>query len=185
LNLYTPKRRELLNSILRSFGVKLGGEHALEVEVDEDSFIRGKHNLIQAILHVNNLFMLASSTVQGIFYEDVRSWLDEYRIRYIEGVKFTGKSSFEHRLDFAIPRSEGAPERYLRVINTVNKQNVSNFIFTWEDIKEGRPPNAKAYAFLNDTQKRINPSLKIALSKYEIIPVLWSEKEEVLAEIAA
>ncbi|MEN2993665.1 MAG: DUF1829 domain-containing protein [Bacteroidia bacterium] len=165
--------------------MRLGPNHALEIEVGEANFIRGKHNIIQAIIHVNDLFMLSVSTVQSIFYEDVRAWLDEHEIRYIEGTKFTGKSSYEHRFDFAIPRSQQAPERYLQVINTATKQNIVNLIFAWEDIRDGRPPNAKAYAFLNDIRKRVGSSLRTALINYDITPVPWSERNEVLAEIAA
>src|SRR5438552_9473759 len=56
--LNTVKRRDLLKLTLNGFGVRLNNE-ALEVHASPETFPARKHNLIQAILAVNDLFSLA------------------------------------------------------------------------------------------------------------------------------
>lgn len=57
--LTSPKRQDLLNMTLRGFGVQCK-DGSLSVESTPDLFALRKHNLIQAILAVNDLFYLAS-----------------------------------------------------------------------------------------------------------------------------
>ena len=59
-----------------------------------------------------------------IFLEDVAPWLDMHEIRYISGVKFTGKSGYDHLFDFVIPKSRKQPERIVRAINHPSRDNV-------------------------------------------------------------
>lgn len=77
----TDKRQDLLKMTLNGFGVKLNNE-ALEVHATPENFPLRKHNLIQAMLAVNDLFYLAKPIVESLFYEDVIAWLEASDIRY-------------------------------------------------------------------------------------------------------
>ena len=115
-NLNTEKRQDLLKMTLNGFGVKLNRE-ALEIHASPENFPLRKHNLIQAILAVNDLFYLAKPVVESLFFEDVIAWLDANEIRYTPKVKFTGISGYDHLFDFVIPKSRKQPERILQAIN--------------------------------------------------------------------
>lgn len=65
----TPKRKEMLTTALSGFGVHLNG-HALEVIASQTNFSSRKHDLVQAMLAVNDLFYLASPAVASLFYKD-------------------------------------------------------------------------------------------------------------------
>jgi len=69
------KRQDLLKMTLNGFGVQLEGS-ALQVHAAPESFAVRKHNLVQAILAVNDMFYLAVPMVASLFYEDVVAWLD-------------------------------------------------------------------------------------------------------------
>ena len=56
--LNSPKRQELLKMTLNGFGVQLADQR-LEVYTSPDNFALRKHNLVQAILAVNDMFYLA------------------------------------------------------------------------------------------------------------------------------
>ena len=56
----TPRRRQLLHTTLNGFGVTLDGD-ALVVRCEHDQFANKKHNLIQAMLVVNNIFYTATA----------------------------------------------------------------------------------------------------------------------------
>jgi hypothetical protein len=115
-NLHTEKRQELLRMTLNGFGVKLNNS-ALEVRASAETFPMRKHNLLQAMLAVNDLFYLAKPVVESLFFEDVVAWLDVNDIRYTPKVKFTGTSGYDHLFNFVIPKSRKQPERIVQAIN--------------------------------------------------------------------
>jgi len=180
----TPKRQDLLMITLNGFGVTLDHE-MLTIKATEQNFSLKKHNLVQAILAVNDLFYLAEPVVVSLFLEDVETWLNNNDIRYSPRVKLSGKSGYDHHFDFVIPKSRIRPERILQAINNPNRNNAENFVFTWIDTKDARPLESNAYAILNDTDRRVPNEVQEALTTYEIHPILWSKKENFLSELSA
>ncbi|MDZ7362743.1 MAG: DUF1829 domain-containing protein [candidate division KSB1 bacterium] len=182
--LESVKRQALLRLTLNGFGAQLN-EGRLEIHASADNFALRKHSLIQAMLAVNDMFYLAVPMVASLFYEDVVAWLDLYEIRYTPKVKFTGKSGFDHLFDFVIPKSRRYPERILHTINRPSRDTAQALAFAWIDTKEVRPPDSKAYAFLNDSEQTISLSVLEALRNYDVNPVLWTKREEVRQQFTA
>lgn len=180
----SPKRQALLRATLNGFGVKQL-EDRLEVHASEDNFAFRKHSLVQAMLAVNDMFYLAAPVLTSLFYEDVVAWLDLLEIRYAPRIKFTGKSGYDHLFDFVIPKSKLRPERIAQSINRPNKDAAQSLAFAWIDTKEVRPEDAQAYAFLNDAEHSIVPSVVDALRSYDVTPVLWSRRDEAREALAA
>lgn len=114
---------------LEGFGVRLNHK-TLEVDAGSGKFAIKKHNLVQAMLTVNDLFFLAHTVVESVFSDDVIHWLESTGIRYIGNVKFTGQSGFDHRFDFVIPRSETHSERILKVINRLTRDSTQSPVFS-------------------------------------------------------
>jgi len=182
-HLNTEKRKELLRTTLNGFGVKLNDE-AIEVHATPETFAARKHNLIQAMLAVNDLFYLAKPIVESLFYEDVVAWLEANDIRYMANVKFTGVSGYDHHFDFAIPKSRKQPERIVQAINRPTRESASMFIHAWSDTRQVRAPESKAYAMLNDEQS-VSGAVLDAFRAYDIRPVPWTARLEVVNELAA
>jgi len=182
--LESKKRQDLLSITLNGFGVKKAG-NALEVNASIDNFNIKKHNLLQAMLAVNDLFYLAEPMIVSLFLEDVISWMDLNDIRYVSKVKFTGKSGLDHTFDFAIPLSKNKPERIIRAINKPSKDTAQAMAFAWIDTKEIRQNTSKAYAILNDTDKHIQANIIGALINYDVNPVIWSKRDIFKEELAA
>lgn len=137
------------------------------------------------MLAVNDLFYLAKPKVDSLFVEDVVAWLDANDIRYTPDVKFTGLSGFDHLFGFVIPKSRKQPERIVQAINRPTRDNAEAFIHAWTDTREVRPSESKAYAFLNDIEQPISGGVLDAFLNYRIQPVPWSQRVEVVAELAA
>jgi len=180
----TGKRQALLNMTLNGFGIRLN-DGRLEIQASPDNFAVRKHNLVQAMLAVNDLFNLAVPIVASLFYEDVVAWLDLHEIRYTPKVKFTGKSGYDHVFDFVIPKSRTYPERILQTINRPYRDTAEALAWAWIETKEVRPPESRAYAFLNDSEHTISASVIDALCNYDVHPVLWSGRESVRMDLAA
>ncbi len=180
--LESKKRKELLMLTLNGFGVKVDNE-ALVIHTSADNFALRKHNLVQAMLAVNDLFYLSVPMVASLFLEDVTSWLNAYEVRYTPRVKFTGKSGYDHMFDFVIPASRKYPERILQAINRPNRDTAQAFAFSWIDTKEVRPANSLAYAFLNDSDHAPVSAVVDALKNYGVRPVLWTKREELKEQL--
>ena len=183
-NLNTEKRQDLLRMTLNGFGVKLNKD-ALETHATAETFPLRKHNLIQAMLGVNDLFYLAKPFVESLFYEDGVAWLDVNDIRYTPKVKFTGFSGFDHLFDFVILKSRKQSERIIQAINRPTRETAEAFIHAWTDTRDVRPPESKAYAVLNDAEQTISGGVMYAFRNYQIQPVPWTHRAEVVTELAA
>lgn len=178
------KRKELLAMTLKGFGVQMDGK-VLTVHATSDNFAFRKHNLVQAMLAINDMFYLAKSMVTSVFYEDVVEWLEQQNIRYTPNVKFAGKTGYDHLFDFVIPKSQNKPERILKTINQPDRDNAQAIAFAWIDTKEVRSSESRAYAILNDSEQNIPTSVIEALQNYNVFPVPWSKRGQVSEELAA
>lgn len=183
-SLNSKKRQGLLETTLNGFGVQLADD-SLQVRTSQSNFALKKHDLVQAMLAVNDLFYLATPTVASLFFEDVALWLDTNDIRYTPNVKFTGDSGYDHVFDFVIPKSKSKPERILRTINHPNRDTAQTVAFSWIDTKKVRPSESEAYVFLNNSERPPAATVTEALRQYDLHPVLWSEREMAKERLAA
>ncbi len=180
----TPRRKALLQTTLNGFGVQQVSE-SLEVRASKDNFAPRKHDLVQAILAVNDLFYVARANVESFFFEDVALWLDKSDVRYTPRLNFLGHSHYSHQFDFVVPKSRSAPERILRVVNNPNKDNAQSAVFAWVDTKDARPSDSLAFAVLNDSNRKISNAVEDAFRSYGITPIEWSKREEFVGILAA
>jgi len=177
-------RKQLLATILGGFGVQ-EQQGELCVEANAGSFPRKKHALLQAMMTVNDMFMVAHPRVAHLFLDDVAQFLESREVRYSQNVDFTGKSGFVHRFDFLIPKSRRKPERLIRAINHPTRDHAKAVIFSSSDTKDTRPAGTEVYAILNDSESAINPDIVTAFQHYDIKPLRWSEREQFVEALAA
>lgn len=182
--LKTPKRRRLLASTVKGFGLEVEGK-ALTAKATRRDFPRKKHLLLQGILAVDDLFYLASPHVASFFLEDVATWLEGHEVRFSPKVRLVGESGYDHLFDFVVPKSRREPERLLKAFNSPNRQAVQSMVFAWVDTRKERDPDTKAYAVLNDQSSKVSQSVLDGLESYDVKPVPWSHKDELIEELAA
>jgi hypothetical protein len=184
LELVTPKRKAVLESVLNGFGVKMEGNQLL-VEASQRNIGQRLHILIQAMLTVNDMFVMAQPRVATFFWEDVRMFFDNNDIRYSPRVKVAGKSGFDNAIDFLIPKSRTRPERFVQAINAPNKNTIGTYLFALTDTREARGEESEAYAFLNDQEREIGGDVIEALEAYGVKSALWSKKANYVQALAA
>lgn len=178
------RREEILHEMLAAHGVVLDGKE-LRVEATSSTLGRRAHSLIQAMLSVDDMFVLAQPHVHEIFFEDVVKFLDESEIRYSPRVKIAGRSGLDHLVDFVIPKSKTAPERVLQVVNSPRRDRIESLLFAAGDTRTVRPRGVEYLALLNDTKKPISADIFQAFSAYEITAEAWSNREELVPRLAA
>lgn len=173
----SPKRKDLLDRILLTYGIQMKDDELI-VETTENNFAQKKHNLISAISEINDMYMLARHTVASIFKEDVRNYLDEQEIIYTPQFISKGSTGLEFTFDFQIAYHK--KEIVIKSFNTLNKLNIPNFLFTWEDIKGVREKitnkQVVALAVINDEEKEIQNEYLEALKSKKADYILWSQR---------
>src|SRR5699024_805606 len=102
--------------------------------------------LLQAMLSINDMFMITNQNVISLFLEDVENFLTKNEIRYTENISFAGKSGFNHNFDFVIPHFKKQPERIIKAINNPTRDNSQSLLFAWDDTLVTRKSDAVLYA---------------------------------------
>lgn len=185
LEVDTPKRKVILDSVLNGLGIRTERGQLL-VEASDGNLGQRLHSLVQAMLAVNDMFVMGQSRVASFFFEDVRNFLDENNVRYTPRVKLAGKSGYDHGIDFLIPKSRRRPERILQAVAAPKKDNIFAYLWTLSDTRAARTreAEAEAYAFLNDQEHVVGGDVVEALGAYHVIPALWSHRENYVGALA-
>jgi hypothetical protein len=183
LEFSTPKRRLVLETILNGLGIK-EKNNELSVETSAKDLPQRLHSLIQAMLAVNDMFVMSQPRVASLFWEDVKEFFDEHDVRYSPLVKVAGKSGFDHAIDFLIPKSKSRPERLVQAISSPTKNTIGNYLWVLSDTRDGRGRESEAYAFLNDRDHTIGGDVMEALEAYSVVPAFWSKRDHYLETLA-
>ncbi|WP_294836632.1 DUF1828 domain-containing protein [uncultured Lactobacillus sp.] len=187
----SKNRKSILEQQTRSYGIEvIDGE--LCTEVSEIDFPVAKHRLLQAIIFVNDMFMMAPKTTSKIFFEDVDNFFTENNIRTTKNASYIGQSGLTHRYEFSIPGfKDEAPLRLIKTMAVGNNPMFAKSIVT--DVMQTKPviknENPKFYVMLNNRNKNneiieINPDILNLFDNSSIRPVLYSEREKYLPEFS-
>ncbi len=184
VDLKSPDFLGRLEIILNGVGVGRDGNR-LFITVPENKTGQGLHSLIQAMLSVEDMYMLARPQRQkSPFSESVADFLESKDVLFSPRVKLTGKSGFDHAIDYLVPKTKNAPERIVKAINAPNKNTISNYLFILGDTRRARESGTLTLAVLNDTDRKIKGDVIAALKAYEVIPAFWSKKEDFAKRLA-
>ena len=181
--LNSPKRKAILTATLNGFGVT-ESKGMLTIKASKQSVGKNLHSLIQAMLAVNDLFTMAQPHVRSLFWEDVHDYLDSNDIRFTSRVKLPGKTGFDHEIDFLIPKSKTQPDRTIKVINNPVKSNITSCLFAFSDILKMRSESLPI-AFLNDGVGFISGDSIEAFRRYDVTPIIWSERNNYVNQLAS
>lgn len=174
MEMNSPKRQQVFYSILRGHGVQIEKDE-LYVDTDIKNIGYKKHNLIQAILAVNDMAYLSRESVASFFKEDVELFFLSKEILFTKDIKLTGKSGFDHTLDFIIPKSSKKDERIIKIMNKANRSNIESSIFAFSDL-QGTRENAKNIVMYNDLAMKPAVENLEALEKYEVFSIPWTDR---------
>lgn len=178
------RREEIFHQLLVGHGVVLRDKE-LQAEATTANLGQRVHNLIQAMLSLDDMFVLAQPTVQKIFLQDVAEFLDEKDVRYTSRIKLAGKSGLDHLVDFVIPKSRKAPERVVQVLNSPRRDRVESILFSINDTQLARGQEVSYYAIINDSRNKVPPEVLNAFSEYSVQAYPWSHREELVQTLAA
>lgn len=188
---HSKKRQSIFKSQLDKYGV-VEVNDALQITTTPDNFPVSKHRLLQAMLFVDNMFMLATKNTTSLFLEDLQNFFNGHKIRTTQGVSFVGTSGLTHKFEFSISgfSPEGIPTRLIKTLTaSSNSQVFAQSILT--DITQTRPLQSEPteyYVFINDVRDKqnvkVSPEILSLFEQNDIKPVKYSERDSVVEELA-
>ena len=173
VDLSSKRRKEFLNSITKKFGIEKK-ENELTVKCTLNDFPKKKHLLAQAMLTIDDMFMLSQNRIASLFLDDLIEFFNKKEIFYTENVSFIGKTGYAFQYDFVLQRSKNHPERLCKAINNMSKSNVESILFAWSDTRETRHEDTQLIVIANDANN-INENEVNALTNYDAKVIKFSE----------
>ena len=187
---FTPARKAMLEYLTRRAGISIENTGNLTVSCAEAELAQKKHDLIQTILTVNDMFY--SYDTATCFNSVIAKWLVDKNVPFISDYKIEGVSGLDNFFDIIIPASRQGSERFIFITNCVSETSINNIVYLWQDITPTRTPGSECFVIVNDENSLYleNNSGYVAGLDYEkelagrgikIIP--WSQREAFLPEL--
>jgi hypothetical protein len=181
----TPKRKMLFEQTISGFGVRINKENNLYIKSDAGMLPQKKHALLQAILSVNDMYVLSHENVYSFFKEDLQNYLrDTLRIPFVTEVKLAGKSGYDHKIDFVLPKAGNNPPQLIIAINNINKNQIFSAAFSFSDIESLRMKNEEKIIVYNDEIAKINAEGENAFKQYGVKSLAWNDKNSIKESLA-
>ena len=177
------KRTKELEVVLRSFGILKTEKNELIAKTTVKNFPQVKHRIIQAILSIDDLFVLSKPKVESFFIEDVITFFELEDVIFVRDTTFIGKSGFSHKFDFTLPKIKQRKEIAIKAINTPRKDKIESVMWMLEDTRLVRP-ETEGLLILND-ESDISSEIQRALREYNISYFEWSKREANIPKLIA
>ena len=179
----SQKRKSIVVQRIKALSIDLNDEtNELYTETSFDDFAINQNLLLQAMMFVNDMFVLSRNKVSSIFLSEVNGFFEDNNIRTIPNRNVIGNAGMVHNFDFAISGFKTIPERLIKVMNSSNEFYAKA---TAMDIIQSKEvlPHASFYTFINDENKVDDKVIKLFESE-EIKPILFSERNNYIKELA-
>jgi len=184
VSLDSERRKNILTTTIAGFCVELQNNDELTIAATESNFAQKKHNLIQAILAVNEMVNLSTTNTVQMFAEDLKNWMKAKKVRFNENMEVTGRSGLSHQFDIVIPPSlDGTyPERFIQPYNSLSYQQIRALAFDWYDIMDER--NAQLIVIINSNQK-LTKKVREVCDACNITAIPFNEIDTISQQIMA
>jgi len=181
----SQNRRDVMDSILRNYGIDIDENNELTVQATIDTFAQKKHNLLTALMELSEMELMAENATISFFKEEVRDFFDEKGLVVTPQFIAKGKTGLDFSFDFQI--AHRTSELVIKSFNTLNKSNIANFLFGWDDVRIIRQETTKkdlqGVAIVNDVEQVVKPELVKALESRDARVFLWSKRNEFVEEL--
>jgi len=182
INLSVPTREKYLKNILKDYEIECVDKE-LFITGDKIDFPKMKQDLVEAIIHIDDLFMTRKENVSNIFKEEVYNYFDKNDFGGLKTYKPYGASGNDYVVDYTIPQKNDRPFRFINFTNTSSFSNIATAGAMYGDISNGQDYNLNNSEFIiiyNSEQS--NPSgksINIA-AQYNLKLVPWDDKKKIL-----
>ncbi|WP_103569151.1 DUF1828 domain-containing protein [Campylobacter concisus] len=178
----SQKRVRQLEIALNGFGILKNKDNELFVSATALDFARKQHNVIQALISVNDMFVPSKGN-NGFFYDEVENFFNNIDARYTTNISVEGKSHLSHKFEFLISRSKQEKERLIKLLNNPKKENLKATLFTFTDLASDRSSSDKIIILNDDASDE--QEIRLATQELNIKLLKWSSIKNYANYLAA
>lgn len=185
-SIINKSRLGLLNKILSSQHCSIGENNDICIKFQNIcDFPKYKHQLIQAIINVSDLFLTSKASVENLFTFDVFEYLDKIGVSYssrpyaIEGKEL----SYTFDMNIGQIKNKGIPVLHSKIINRLNDNMLKTILYSVQDLT--LDTNEKFATIINDTRYAPKSQNIALLQKYNIEIINWSKREAYFTKYAS
>jgi len=157
------QRKKLLKKTLLNQKCDIGKNNDIYIEFsDINDFPKYKHQLIQSLINISDLFLTSKSNVKNLFIFDVMEFLDKNEISYSsQPYTLKGQSKLANNFDLNIGqiKKRNIPTLHTRILNQVTDNTLKSLIFAVNDLFLSK--NEKIATILNNDIKINKDDIKI------------------------
>lgn len=186
----SPSRNAKLDMVVKGFGLRRDGDELYQI-ASEETLFQSINMLMQGMASVDDMFFTMKDSAKSFFLEDIDLWLTSHDIRYSRDVSISGSTGYMSKIDFLIPKSSRAPERYIKTSGSARQSSIKNALFGIADLKRGGHGDAVSYLFVNSYDEHgkpapIDSTVRQAADSWDTKAVAWPyDADSVVPEIAA
>lgn len=183
----SKKRRQILETQLKSYAVNLDKKNnELYIETKSTAgFPRAQNFLIQAMLFINDMFMLSDSNVNDIFKNEIARFFEDNNIRVLQDPTFVSNSGMTHKYDFTIAGIKNIPDKLIKTMNSPRNEYYAKALATDVRLTKGvLTRNTEFYTFINDHDKSIDANIISLFDNEGIKTIPYSHRNDFIAELA-
>jgi len=169
-------RQKMLDRIATNYGVSINGED-ITTTATANNFPQKKHMMVQAMLAVDDLYVVSAEGVKDLFLEDVETYFNANEIYFSKDFSLVGKTGTIYTYDFHLQRTKEKPERFCRGINKLNLSKRDLTLFNWMDTQEKRGDLSELIVLYNDNNA-VSDDVLVGFHNYGIKTVPFSNRQE-------
>lgn len=165
----SPAKKIKLESLMSAYCMTMENSELVRYCCEEE-FPWALHYFSIGILAIQNSFsnilsqdssLSKSNTIKGNWklYQRVENGFVSRKIKFIQTIKKTGASGFQHKYDFAIGRDENNPPILIKAPAELKQDNAQLMLFEWQDYLKTVNHSPLLYIIANDTQRKIDPKI--------------------------
>ena len=140
---FTPARKAMLEYLTRRAGISIENTGNLTVSCAEAELAQKKHDLIQTILTVNDMFY--SYDTATCFNNVIAKLLVDKDVPFVSDYKIEGASGLDNFFDIIIPASRQGNERFIFINNCVSETSINNIVYLCRDIMPTPRPGKRMF----------------------------------------
>jgi hypothetical protein len=169
-------RQRILASIASKFNVSIVREEITTI-ANARNFPQKKHMMVQAMLAIDDLFVVSPDSVKNLFLEDIETFFIANDIFYSLDFSLLGKTGTVYTYDFHLQRTKNKPERFCRGFNKLNMSKRDLTLFNWMDTQEKRGSTSELIVIYND-ENAVSDDVLTGFYNYDIKTVPFSKRQE-------
>jgi len=169
-------RQKMLDRIAMNYNVSIVGEEIMTTATAND-FPQKKHMMVQAMLAVDDLYIVSPEGVKNLFLEDIETYFYANEIYFSKDFSLLGKTGALYTYDFHLQRTKDKSERFCKGINKLNISKRDLALFNWMDTQEKRGVSSELIVLYND-DNTVSDDVLVGFHNYGIKTVPFSRREE-------